>query len=87
MEQRYLDQLDQVILVQFCQLRHEVGKFTSAVILDQLTAKEQEHYAKMFRILADSLDERAARTRKRASKGNVSDINSARGEAATTQAG
>ena len=75
-----MDELDQAILFLFATLTHETGKFTTAVVLDHLTADEQEHYAKRFLVLSESLNERAARTRKRASKGNVSDIGQLRGD-------
>ena len=60
-----MDQLDEIILVDFSQLIREAGKFTTSLVTDELTQKEQEHFAKRLVLLAELLQERAIRTRKR----------------------
>ncbi|NEA56402.1 hypothetical protein G3I60_20190 [Streptomyces sp. SID13666] len=82
-----LNDLDQAILFTFATLVHESETFTTALVTDELTDREQEHLAKRLVVLADALQERAELTRKRRSEGNISDINSARGESGNTKAG
>ncbi|TDU06618.1 hypothetical protein EDD99_5181 [Streptomyces sp. 846.5] len=82
-----MDELDEAILVQFSQLIRDAGKFTTHLVTDGLTQKEQQHFAKRLAVLADTVHERAERTGKRTAKGNVSDISSAREDVSGSKAG
>jgi hypothetical protein len=76
-----LSDLDQAIVFCLTTLRDDAPKLTAALVADELTDKEQDHLAKRLVVLADALNERAELTRKRTSKGSVSDISSAREDA------
>lgn len=60
-----MNDLDELILIQFSQLMCEARQFTTALVADELSKKEQEDFAKRFVLLAESLQERAERTRRR----------------------
>lgn len=78
-----MNDLDEAILFLYSTLFRDSAKFTTGVVTDELTAQEQEHYAKSFAMLADSIRERAEQTKRRVAKGKVSDISSARGDVDT----
>ncbi len=47
-----MDQLDEIILVDFSQFIRDSGKFTTSLVTDGLTQKEQEHFAERLVLLA-----------------------------------
>jgi hypothetical protein len=75
-----MDDLDQVILIQFSQLIRDAGTFTTALVTDELTQEEQDHFAKRFALLAETVKERAERTGRRARKASGDDSGSAGGD-------